>query len=450
MLKLAQYGLDWSINTANPGAIIVPDNFIQLISTTKFANNTYTVSRFDGKKRVYKMGKFLGEGSYGKVYECMRGSKTMIVKEIKTEGIDELKAILLECIVQIIVVKETEESSYPEYDLVGPFAPRLFDFGYDETEGKGYIFAEQMHKTVRQLAEGWEKDTAKDRGEDLARVLLSISVILSELFNKLSFNHRDFKTDNCMYVRDEKGYLMPRLIDFGFSCIKYKNLIIDAKHDGFRYCSLEGRDMSQFIYECVHYYPKMSKSFLRVANALLTMRRDSKVIRLLKGEYVASWRNTYRFFNNQEENPNGHPGIVKRVCEAFLRGERWEKKLAYPRPILGPSLHRVPVLPPEKPEPEPAKPEPEPAISKACPPLKPDYNPKTKRCVKKCPDGKKRDGTFKCVKQSSANTLLEVRQKSEKKRSCPPLKPDYNPKTKRCVKGCPSGQRRNATFKCRK
>ena len=435
MLKLAQYGLDWSINTTNPGAIIIPDNFTKLISTTKFAKNTYTVSRFDGKNRVYKMGKFLGEGSYGKVYECTRGSKTLIVKELVAKDDGDLRAILLECIIQIIVVKETEDSVYPEYDLVGPFAPRLYDFGYDEVEGKGYIFAEQMHKTVRQLVEGWEQNGSKDHGKDLAKVLLSISVILSELYNKLSLNHRDFKSDNCMYVRDDKGYMMPRLIDFGFGCIKYKNLIIDSKPIGFRYCSLEGRDMSQFIYECVHYYPRMSKSFLKVANALLTMRRDGKVCRILKGECdLSSWKNTYKFFNNQEENPNGHPGIVKRVCEAFLKDEKWTKKLAYPRPLSGPVLHRAPELPPmHKP--------------KACPPLKPDYNPKTKRCVKKCPDGKRRDGSFKCVKQSSADTFLEVR---EKKRSCPPLKPDYNPKTKRCVKACPTGQKRNATFKCRK
>jgi hypothetical protein len=455
MLDLAPYGLKWSIDPSNKDSITVPDNFKNLIFNTKTTAKGYEASLANGKKQTYVKGRALGEGSYGKVFECTSGDKTLIVKEIITKDDQDLKGIILECIIQIIVVKETEDTKYPEYNIVGPFAPRLYNFGYDITSGKGYIFAEKMHKTVRGLLEGWEKDT-KDRGRDVAHVLLRTSVVLSELYNKFAFNHRDFKSDNCMYIRNEKGHIMPRIIDFGFSCIKYKNLTINAKPDYFKYCSLEGRDMSQFIYECVFYHLKASRTFLSTADALLTFKRDGAVCRILKNECgMGGWKKTYRFFNNKNENPNGHPGIVKRVCEAFIKGEDWSKHLAYPKQAQVP-VPPKPLTP--KPVPKPVTPKPKPvpkpvSFRKPCPNLKPNYNPKTRRCVKSCPKGKKRNSTFKCVKQSLRNTT-RVSKKNivitvEKGKACPPLKPNYNPKTKRCVKPCPSGKKRNSSFKCK-
>jgi len=473
MLNLAAYGLNWSIDPNNKESLVIPDNFKKLILSTKTTEKGYEVSLADGKKTEYKKGKFLGKGSYGNVYECTSGDKTLIVKEISTGTDDDLKAIISESIIQIIVVKETEDTKYPEYKIVGPFAPRIYNFGYDIKAGKGYIFAEKMHKTVRDLLGSWEKNTA-DHGKHVAFVLLRIAVILSELYNKFSFNHRDFKSDNCMYVRDELGNIMPRIIDFGFSCIKYKNLTINAKPGYFKYCSLEGRDMSQFIYECVHYYPKSSKTFYDVGAALLTFKRNGKVCRILKNECAMSgWGESYRFFNNREENPNGHPGIVKQVCDAFIKGKDWANKLAYPKQNVPAEPKPVPEPVPVPAKPVPAKPVPakpvnkqksvkkQEANAKGCPSSKPNYNPKTKRCVKACPEGKKRNSTFKCVKQSSRNTsdkakVIEKKKSSKisdaakgKNKVCPSAKPNYNPGTKRCVKSCPPGKKRNSSFKCK-
>lgn len=71
----------------------------------------------------------------------------------------------------------------------------------------------------------------------------------------------------------------------------------------------------------------------------------------------------------------------------------------------------------------------------ACPEGK-EHNPKTRRCIKICPEGKKRDDAFKCIKDKSAEDP-----------PCPEGK-ERNPKTRRCVKKCPTGKKRNATFKC--
>ena len=83
------------------------------------------------------------------------------------------------------------------------------------------------------------------------------------------------------------------------------------------------------------------------------------------------------------------------------------------------------------------------AITVKCPERK-EFNPITKRCVKKCSEGYERNIIFKCRKTKKVKS---VKPKSEKK--CPDDK-DLNPITKRCVKKCPEGYSRNSNFKCRK
>ena len=261
MLNLAPYGLNWSIDPNVAGSVVVPDNYESLITKVTFSGNNYTIKKADGTSHVYKKGAKTGEGAYGKVYECERDGESCIVKEMVYEDGSDFVASLIESIIQIIVVKETESSNYPDYNLKGPFAPRLYDVAYDSLTGKVFIFAEKMKSTFRNF---FEKAAGKDSGKDLVYIILRVAIILSELFKKLSFNHRDFKSDNCMYIRDASGNMLPRVIDFGFSCIKYKQLTINAKPDRFRYCNVEGRDMSHFIYECIHYNPKIPKETLPV------------------------------------------------------------------------------------------------------------------------------------------------------------------------------------------
>jgi hypothetical protein len=109
-------------------------------------------------------------------------------------------------------------------------------------------------------------------------------------------------------------------------------------------------------------------------------------------------------------------------------------------------------------------------ITVNCPSDK-DFNPKTKRCVKKCPAGFTRNEQFKCHNVTKKNKLKEdyLKEDSLKEDSlnegslkdasmemviqgkrvkhCPSDK-DFNPKTKRCVKKCPAGFTRNEQFKC--
>ena len=469
---MAPYGLNWSINTADSGAVVIPDDFKKKIGTCSMNGDDYEVSRYDKSKRVYKKGIHLGSGSFGNVYQCeFGGSSNYVVKEMMYATDEDFRRTLTEVIIQICIVKETEDSEYADLKLKGPFAPRVYDFSYDATTGKAFLFAEKMHKTVRTLIQGWIKQ--KEAARNLALVFSRIAVVMSELYNKLSFNHRDFKSDNCMYVRDGAGNFVPRIIDFGFSCIKYNKLTINTTMRYFRYCSVGGRDMTQFLYECIHYNPGLAKEFEPVAKALLTFKRGDKVCDLLKGACgVDRWSNTYDFSNTKSgENPNGHPGIVRNVCLAFLKGGEWKKELAYPR-AKTPSPKHVPepikvkktVLP--KINEVPVKPVKARHINsrKPCSSAKPNYNPATKRCVKACPKGKIRNSTFKCVKSQIVGSPKLVpavfpavvpapvapAPVINERKPCSPAKPNYNPVTKRCVKGCPPGQKRDSTFKCKR
>jgi hypothetical protein len=73
-----------------------------------------------------------------------------------------------------------------------------------------------------------------------------------------------------------------------------------------------------------------------------------------------------------------------------------------------------------------------------------EFNPKTKRCVKKCKDGYMRNDNFRCYKIKTRK-ILSAKQKSVKK--CHEDK-ELNPKTNRCVKKCKEGFIRNADYRC--
>lgn len=122
-------------------------------------------------------------------------------------------------------------------------------------------------------------------------------------------------------------------------------------------------------------------------------------------------------------------------------------------------------------------------VDRKCPSSKPDYNPKTKKCVAKCKDNKVRNENFRCVTKKNSSKLKpqneipqdmnssnlkpqnEIPQSmnSTRRRSASynPMpnnrnnttkkcRPDQilNPNTNRCVKRCKPNQIRNKDFRC--
>jgi hypothetical protein len=77
-----------------------------------------------------------------------------------------------------------------------------------------------------------------------------------------------------------------------------------------------------------------------------------------------------------------------------------------------------------------------------CPEEK-EFNPITKRCVKKCKKDYERNDNFKCTRKTKGNKS----NKSNSIKICPSNKV-LNPRTNRCVKKCPDGYLRNEKFRC--
>jgi serine/threonine protein kinase len=83
-----------------------------------------------------------------------------------------------------------------------------------------------------------------------------------------------------------------------------------------------------------------------------------------------------------------------------------------------------------------------------CPEEK-EFNPITKRCVKKCKKDYERNDNFKCynITRKTKKTKKNKLNKSNSIKICP-LNKELNPRTNRCVKKCPDGYLRNEKFRC--
>jgi len=190
----------------------------------------------------------------------------------------------------------------------------------------------------------------------------------------------------------------------------------------FRYCSLVSRDLTQFMYEIYKFHKYLPRDLQKVFESLLVFKMGSDICYMHKKcDEMTQWSDTYTFLNTKVANPNGAPKTVFAVFKAYSEKKPWAHLLAY-SPIA---------LPKEMP-----------AIAIKCPSNK-IYNPLTQRCVLA-------DGSI------GKRLLLAARGAKDKHvaaaavaiKVCPSGKPNYNPTTKRCVKPCPSGKRRNSTFKC--
>jgi hypothetical protein len=106
-------------------------------------------------------------------------------------------------------------------------------------------------------------------------------------------------------------------------------------------------------------------------------------------------------------------------------------------------------------------------ISVKCPEDK-EFNPKTKRCVKKCPENYERNADFKCKSKTKKYRVEKQFKKVDKQfkridqsrpaqqshsvqqkiKICGADK-ELNPKTNRCVKNCQANYERDANFNCK-
>ena len=435
-INLKPYGFDWSLAPEKFNGLVIPKFDVHLeprLNTIKTDDNlTYTSSG----GTVYTKGIFMGGGTYGQVYECKRstGGPDIVMKIINGSSV---RSLVEESVIQILIVEYTKGLVRPEVGLVGPYAPYLYEIAWDPKTKTCYIFSEKMRATTMSVIR-----SRKDHPDELTAItttlLSQICVIMKDLWQLVKFNHRDFKTDNCMYFRDAQGKIQTRLIDFGFSCLQIGNNMATGGGMRFRHCSLEGRDLTQYVYELYKYQPA-TVALRNVYEALLTFPIKGKACRMFnKCRGMKEWRNTYGFLNDDKIiNPNGTPEVVGAVIEAFSKGQDIKPHLAYTAPPyvkgVGKAVRKkqalavaaVPII-----------------VQKACA-AGLEKNPKTGRCVKVCKPGFARNATFKCKAVPKVKAFPVAVQKP-----CAAGQ-ERNPKTGRCVKVCKPGYARNATFKCK-
>ena len=403
------------------------------------ASETKTKIVIDGV--VYtKMGPSLGAGSYGKTYKCTDPKGQVVaIKAVHAPLLrkDDIQGFLTEIIIQIILLETSKDQPN------GPYVPHIYKVGFTKSTKNGYIVSELMYRTVRDLI----KTESKEKNNMIVPELIrQIATILDFFGEKLEFNHRDCKSDNLMYVKDKNGNRRFKLIDFGYSCLKWNNLQIRgkiAKLSGA--CYRKGRDLAQLMYELWHYFQLSPELY-----AWLKTNLDvhiNKNCSITKGcdfpVPIHDWQNTYTLFNTKDVEPIYNTHTVLDRVKKLQKDPMFEYK-----PVVAPAAM-------------PAKPvSPKPVVAKPAAPLPPPFgcpagkifNPKTGRCVKE--DGwagkqavaqaaaakeaaaKEAAAKEAAAKEAAAKEAAAKEAAAQKaivqQKACPPGK-ILNPKTLRCV-----------------
>jgi hypothetical protein len=258
-----------------------------------------------------KAGQPLGAGSYGETHKCIGpGGQEFAIKAIHYPIVtaNDVQGFLTEIIIQIILMKTSET------EPGGPFVPKIFKVGFNPANKHGYIVSELMYRTVKSLVNSESKEK---NNSIVPEMIKQVATILEFFGDKVQFNHRDFKCDNIMYIKGADGSRIYKLIDFGYSCLKWKNLEIRGKIDKLSgACFRKGRDLIQLMYELWNYYP-LSKELFEWLYSNINVHVN-KTCSVHKGcDFplpIKSWQNTYSLFNTADVEPiyNTHT-VLERV-----------------------------------------------------------------------------------------------------------------------------------------
>ena len=274
------------------------------LTEARIAKATASGDKFMIGGSTYVRGEKLGAGSYGETYKCQGpNNKEYAVKIIKDGLITVLdfQNFLKEIIIQIILASVSKDEPY------GPYVPRIYSVGYDAETHRGYIVSDLLRSTLNSLI---SKLTAEENDIVIPAMLDQVAQIFEFFGKTVQFNHRDCKDDNIMYVRDGNRRIY-KLIDFGFSCLKWNNLQISGGNvfKASSTCFRRERDLGQLLYNIRRYTPQLSPGLKDWLGKALMAEVGKEKCSITEGceihgrKVIEGWRNTYNFFNRPNVQP---------------------------------------------------------------------------------------------------------------------------------------------------
>jgi len=287
-----------------------------------------------------------------------------------------------------------------------------------------------IHQDIKSLNIVYNVANGKIRYIDFGLAISKKEFIRSSKFNSnrmaqsWSYYPPEFSCANYnSFVNSSRAKCKELYADYGNSKNQYTSFINDLANSFDSYClTLALKDLLRTIYHLRG--NKINKQFLKHFNTLmieysesdLTMRRKNLDELIYKYKH---YLNRYKIYTKAKPTPS--PQIIE-VAETLSLELTEKTKLV------------------------------------RCPPSMPEFNPFTRKCVKKCKDGKIRNDKFRCVqnktkkKKSSTKDTQEIFNIVDKKmKECKEKDKDYNPSTNRCVKKCKENQERiikDNQFKC--
>jgi serine/threonine protein kinase len=317
-IDLRPYGIDWSI-----GPELIPE-YGKISSAELLADYKLNITLPSSKIVSFTLVNYLGGGTFGKVYslkEQIENSPAVIKVIIKEHQQQKGKIItkyenfMKETINQIIVCETTKDITFPEINLTGPFAPKVFYVAEDKTAY--YIVSEQMSQTLEEYFVTPDINFAK-----LKSSFVQISKIHQVLQEKLNFNHRDFKLDNVMCRIGSNGLPIIKFIDFGFSCLQYDKMKINTE-TLMKTCSNKARDLGSLFFLLNMTYDYYVKSG-RMTQRKTPFRKYEQFYRIIKAliesdssEKPKNWASSYAVLNRRKDVPNLHPDVVFNVFNSL-------------------------------------------------------------------------------------------------------------------------------------
>jgi tRNA A-37 threonylcarbamoyl transferase component Bud32 len=306
-LDLSIYGMNFSLDTnATDITTAIPANPQLAVYKVIPRSNEFTLTLANGDIKKFRMnGASVGQGSFGKTYPIidLQDNTEKVIKITDTS--DSKIVIIKEAILQLIIMQETESLTN------GPFCPELFYVG--ESQDLFCLIMEKMDKkTMSEIIDttGPLPDTY------YYNIILQLSTMLKILFDKLRFNHRDLKCNNIMFKNG-----VPKLIDFGFSCLKYNNLTIAIDSSGLiEHCNKTSRDIASLFFNLQYYYLNNRTNF-----------RLYRLLRILLSYYdntfPQEWGNTYKIFNSSGNKINMELDVIINIFSNPSDGDTWTRHL---------------------------------------------------------------------------------------------------------------------------